>query len=204
MSKPRPTLENSRLEIILLATAVFVLVSLLAILILVCVSLKHSQSNSPLADHTDTHQTHYETSYYGTAWGGSWSERWDAGPLRTYQYNEDSCLLVRRRSAPIEGGVRGEIANFKNLVPLQIPDKEDGIYRTVADTPITPAMAPDVGSQVLEGINPDELNRDASLSSASSTAREQTLGTATRRLEKFVNRDESFDLEAQDPQELES
>ncbi|KAG6028350.1 hypothetical protein E4U40_001071 [Claviceps sp. LM458 group G5] len=203
MSKPSPTLENSRLEIILLATAVFILVSLLAILILVCVSLKHSQSNSPLADHTDTHQTHYETSYYGTAWGGSWSERWDAGPLRTYQDNENSCLLVRRRSAPIEGDVRGEIANFENLIPLQIPDKEDGIYQTVADTPITPAMAPYVGSRVLEGINPDEPNRDASLSSASSTAREQTLGTATRRLEKTVNRDESFDLEAQDPEDLE-
>ncbi|KAG6230972.1 hypothetical protein E4U26_007459 [Claviceps purpurea] len=198
MSKPRPTLENSRLEIILLATAVFVLVSLLAILILVCVSLKHSQSNSPLADHTDTHQTHYETSYYGTAWGGSWSERWDAGPLRTYQDNENSCLLVRRRSASIEGDVRGKIANFKNLIPLQIPHKEDGIYQTAADTPITPAMAPDVGSQVLEGISPDEPNRDASLSSASSTAREQTFGTATRRLEKTVNQDGSFDLEAQD------
>ncbi|KAG5982520.1 hypothetical protein E4U55_001770 [Claviceps digitariae] len=193
MSKPSRTLETSRLEIILLAIAVFVLVALLAILILVCVTLKQSHS-PPATNHTDTH--------YGTAWGGSWSERWDAGPLRPYHDDEDFLDHIRQQSKPVAEDVRRGHASFKNLVPLRIPDAGHVFDQRLADVVNTTETIPEVGGLASEcNMNPDGFNRDVSESSASSSAREQTLGTTTRRLERAVAHDEDFDLEAQDPED---
>ncbi|KAG5994381.1 hypothetical protein E4U54_003114 [Claviceps lovelessii] len=193
MAKPSRTLETSRLEIILLAIAVFVLVALLAILILVCVSLKQSHS-LPATDLTDTH--------YGTAWGGSWSERWDAGPLRPYQdFDEDFLDHVRRQSEPLAEDVRRGLARFQNFLPLRIPSVGNVIDQRFAETANTAEMIPKVHSQALEcNMSAEGFDRDVSESSASSTARESTLGTTTRRLERTVTHDEDFDLEAQDPE----
>ncbi|KAG5945241.1 hypothetical protein E4U53_006746 [Claviceps sorghi] len=191
MSKSSRTLDTRRLEIILLAIAVFVLVALLAILILVCFTLKHSHS-SPPANHTDTP--------HGTAWGGSWSERWDAGPLSPYQDDEDFLHHVQGRGGTITEDVRREQTNFKDLV-LLLPDAGTAIDQRLAETANTIDAVPEVGGQACDcSVNPDGYNRDVSESSASSTAREQTLGTTTRRLERAGSQDENFDLEAQDPE----
>ncbi|KAG6039670.1 hypothetical protein E4U41_002304 [Claviceps citrina] len=189
MSKTSPTLDNSRLEIVILAAAVFILVSLLATLILVCVCLKHSQL--PAENLTDVH--------YGTAWGGSWSERWDAGPLRLYRDDEDFLDQVRRRSRSIAEEVRRELTGFEQLVPLRISDEESATDLTVADAAaMVMGTVREAGSQASEdNTSPDESNHSASESSASSTAREQTLGTATRRLER-ADHDEDCDSDAQD------
>ncbi|KAG5925718.1 hypothetical protein E4U42_004028 [Claviceps africana] len=190
MSKSGRALDTRRLEIILLAIAVFVLVALLAILILVCVTLKHSHSLPP-ANHTDTPD--------GTAWGGSWSERWDAGPLSPYQDDEEFFHHVPGRSGTTTEDVTRGRTSFKDLAPL-LPDAENAIHQTLTETADTFEALPDVGGQACEcNMNPDGYNRDVSESSASSTAREQTLGTTTRRLERAVSHD-NFDLEAHDPE----
>lgn len=97
-----------------------------------------------------------------------------------------------------------QLIGFKSIMPLQSPDEEDLVdERTVKDVTSTEAARQEGNQALGHNINSDGLSRSERESSASSTAREQTLGTATRRLERALTRDGSFDLEAQDPEDCE-
>ncbi|QPH02333.1 hypothetical protein C2857_006542 [Epichloe festucae Fl1] len=188
MSKTNHTLENGRLEIILLAAAVLVLVSLLAVLILVCVSLKQSH-RPPISRHA-------------TAWGGSWSERWDAGPLEPYRDDENLFDRVRQRSTSIAEDAKRELTSLEKLVPLAIPNRDNVTDQRAADDSFsnTAGISREAGNQALEyTIDSDESDSGdlESPASSTSTARDQKVGTVTRRSERAVIHNDSCDLEAQ-------
>lgn len=192
MSKTNHTLENGRLEIILLAAAVLVLVSLLAVLVLVCVSLK--QSHRPAV------------SRHATAWGGSWSERWDAGPLEPYRDDENLFDQVRRRSISVAEDVKRELTSLEKLVPLAIPNRDNAPGQRAADDSFsnTAGISREAGNQALEYIIDSDESDSGDLespASSTSTAREQKVGTVTRRSERAVVRYDSCDLEAQESED---
>jgi hypothetical protein len=91
MSDTATSLEQRRLEIIVLATGVLILVLVLALLLFVCFSLK----NSHLPPSRDR----------ATTWGGSWNERWDARPPEQYQ-DENPFENVRRRGMSVAENMR--------------------------------------------------------------------------------------------------
>lgn len=80
------SLEEIRLEIVLLASGVLVLVSLLGILIFISIGLT-----------PPTRRYDNEKSFNSTAWGGGWDEEEDEALDEAY-YDETFIDCVRRRS----------------------------------------------------------------------------------------------------------
>lgn len=192
MSDTRHSLEESRLEIIVLATGVLVLVSLLGAVLLVCANLKHS--SRPLARH-DT-----------TSWGGSWNERWDAGPSEPYR-DEGFVDNVGRRSVSIAEDIRKELTSLKQLMTLNMLDHDaipvqENLGNLLEDTTtLSEEMArrfPEHDSDY-DGSNWCDLLD----SPASSTGRDRHSGTVTKRPERVIVHDDSCDLEAQDSDDCE-
>lgn len=192
MSDTRRSLEQSRLEIILLATGVLVLVSLLGVVILICVSLKHP--SRPLPRHT------------ATAWGGSWNERWDAGPVEPYR-DEGFFDNVLRRSVSIAEDVRKEVTNLKRLMTLNMVDHDTIPDQQNIGNPLedTTTIGEELERRLLEHDSDCDGSNWCDLldSPASSTGRDRQSGTVTKRPERAIVHDDSCDLEAQESDDCE-
>ncbi|KHN99682.1 uncharacterized protein MAM_02535 [Metarhizium album ARSEF 1941] len=189
MSYATRDMEQSRLEIILLAGGVLVLVLFLGVFILVCVRIAHS--NSPLKRHRTE------------AWGGSWNERWDTGPSPPGQ-DEGVFGNVRQHSVSIAGDVRNELTGLERLMASDMADHDVVSWQRCIEN--------DVDS-VRHNTTPGELDHhpsghmlgddvsnwyDLADSPGSSTGRDREGGIATKRPERAMVHGDSCDLEAQD------
>ncbi|KID97406.1 hypothetical protein MAJ_06638, partial [Metarhizium majus ARSEF 297] len=194
MSPVAHSIEQSRLEIILLAAGVLVLVLFFGVFILVCVSLTHS--NAPLSRHR------------ATSWGGYWNERWDAGPSAPDQ-DEGVFHSVRRRSVSIAEEVRKKLTSLKQLLTLDMPDYDDfPRQRYIESTDSTPYNITTLNDGTDHGLSTlllDDVSNwhDLLESPASSTGRDREGGIVTKRSERAMVHDDSCDLEAQDSDDSE-
>ncbi|KAG8424372.1 hypothetical protein J3458_001169 [Metarhizium acridum] len=174
MSPATHSIEQSRLEIILLAAGVLVLVLFFGVFILVCVSLTHT--NAPLSRNR------------ATPWGGYWNERWDAGPLARGQdegFFDNQFLTL---DMPDYGDV-----------PRQryIESTDSMLYNTTTlndetDHGLSTHMLDDVSNW-----------HDLLESPASSTGRDRKGGCVKKRPERAIVHGDSCDLEAQDSDDSE-
>ncbi|GAO13114.1 uncharacterized protein UV8b_03503 [Ustilaginoidea virens] len=186
-------LEQSRMEIVLLAAGVLVLVSVLAVLVLICVALKHSKG--PPRQHNST------------AWGGSWSERWDAGPPTSYR-DEAFDNNVRQPSVSITDDIRRELASLRQIVTLTEPNR--GSFPVQDNTDPVPSRSDTTNGKTNNQLIEHSVDCDGTSwcdtqdSRASSTAREQESDTVIKRPERTVDHGETFDLEAQDSADSDS
>lgn len=193
MSPATHSLEQNRLEIILLAAGVLVLVLLFAMLIFVCVSLK--MSSSPLARHK------------ATAWGGSWNDRWDAGPSVPYR-DENSHDNVRRRSVSIAEDIRKKLTSLKQLMTLNAPDH--GITST--EQHISSSLYNDAtvnvgdtfprSQHMLDNDGPSWHDLDSPASSTG-TGRYRDDVAVIKRPDRVIVHHDDCDLEAQDSEDSE-
>ncbi|EFY86764.1 hypothetical protein MAC_07168 [Metarhizium acridum CQMa 102] len=194
MSPATHSIEQSRLEIILLAAGVLVLVLFFGVFILVCVSLTHT--NAPLSRNR------------ATPWGGYWNERWDAGPLARGQ-DEGFFDNVRRRSVSIAEEVRKKLTILKQFLTLDMPDYGDvPRQRYIESTDSMLYNTTTLNDETDHGLSTHMLDdvsnwHDLLESPASSTGRDRKGGCVTKRPERAIVHGDSCDLEAQDSDDSE-
>lgn len=116
MAQLQRPLEESRLEIVILAAGILILVSLFGVLLLVCVSIKTPRrtSDAEIGRHT-------------AKWGGHWH---DGGQPTRELYVDDFVDAVRRRSASVAEEVKDEIQSLTH--PTEV-SQDDQIFHDGTD-----------------------------------------------------------------------
>ncbi|KAH8738029.1 hypothetical protein BGZ61DRAFT_471400 [Ilyonectria robusta] len=180
------SLEANRLEIVLIAAGILVLVSVLGILILLGVGLR------PPAAAQDT-----ENGQRWTAWGGAYNEPQDRGPIEPYHDCDNTFISsVRRGSRSLAEEFKQELRNlhFSFTSPGQQQNDSsisDQLQRFSMDSTLVPSG--------------DSSDQDTACGSCcelidsplSATGREDELGGPRMRISRTAENATSSDLEAQ-------